>query len=829
MRLFSLDIGAAVLLLPVIYAASPLHKRTADDYYVGTRWPTVPFEVPESWAGEMPITTIYGNYTDSLFFWYYHAEEGCGSKDDLVIWMNGGPGCSSLEGALQENGPVVFPWNISGLPDEPYVKLNPYSWHKLASVVWVEEPVGTGFSEGTIDIRGYSDAAKEFFSFLKNFYDTFPENKGKKLWLTGESDAGQMVPAIAHHIYTHDEEAKSYGIDLKGISINDPVFTGGFFGSEAAAIPFAYAWQETLGLSDEFLQNLSAEAKKYGLDDYLEKNLLYPPPEGGIHIPKAANFTEFDPSGAIENEAYIKNILFNVYNVNQSVYITDPLGFPPNGDESTTNIVNDIPGFKKMIHAPDIAWVECANSVFNGSGPTDPPPDVSILPGIIETSERVMIQHGNNDILLLMNGSALAIQNMTWGGMRGFQTEPSGVLRVDGRDAGKYHAERGLTFVQVWESGHMIPQDQPAVAFKNLQYLLGQISYDELGQDSSGCKANTSSSATASKTVSSRHKSASTPFTSATLSKNSASSVPSGSMPSAGPSAVLSSSALSSVIPVSKPSSSVVPSLIVSKSASASGLSSAASASVPASTLSLSAIPSNRGASSSALLEASSAIAVESASSTLALSKSAFANFSSATSVGPFVPSAPGASGAFGSSTSIGVSESSSSWTSAVGVSIGVSTGLVATETAEVTTWTTYCPSPTTFTAAGSKVTVTAPTTLTFTECPGTLSNATATALATSQEARVTDSVTVYTTYCPSPTTFNIGSSTVTVTAPTTLTLTSSHVESTPAESGTPSVASTPVEASSPSGTTNALAIANLGVPLKANWWSIFSLMVLVF
>lgn len=486
------------LIFPVISAA-----RSAEDYHVGTRWPTVPFEVPESWAGLMPITEVSGNTSskNDLFFWYFKQDEGCGSSDDLVIWLNGGPGCSSLAGLLQENGPVLFPKNLGGRPDQPYVKLNPYSWNKLASVVWVDQPVGTGFSTGTMDTLSYRGYAAELFSFLQNFYDTFPENKGKNLWITGESQAGMYVPYTADYIYDHEAESKASGINLKGISINDPVFTNFFLSRDAAVVPFVQNWHEELGLNDTFLDKFYQDAKSLGLFNYMEKNLVYPARSGGFYEP---NTTQNGPSlyESVFEEAYSSNKYFYTYNIKESVQSEDPLG---GIDELSDNILNNIPGFKQLIHAPNKNWSECIDFFSlatevpsNAYSSANLFPDVSILPGVIEKSERTLIQHGLNDFQLLANGSALAIQNMTWGGSRGFYSRPKAALRVGGEDAGTYHSERGLTFITVTDSGHMIPEDKPAVAFKNLQYLLGQISYEDLGRDNAGCSANVSSSSTTS-------------------------------------------------------------------------------------------------------------------------------------------------------------------------------------------------------------------------------------------------------------------------------------------------------------------------------------------
>ncbi|KAH0445999.1 hypothetical protein IEQ34_025166 [Dendrobium chrysotoxum] len=76
----------------------------------------------------------------------------------------------------------------------------------------------------------------------------------------------------------------------------------------------------------------------------------------------------------------------------------------------------------------------------------------------------------------MANGSALGIQNTTWNGKQGFQRPPKQQLIVDGQNSGVVQSERGLTFVRIDNSGHMVPQDQPKVAYKLQQYLLGQIS-----------------------------------------------------------------------------------------------------------------------------------------------------------------------------------------------------------------------------------------------------------------------------------------------------------------------------------------------------------------
>ena len=94
------------------------------------------------------------------------------------------------------------------------------------------------------------------------------------------------------------------------------------------------------------------------------------------------------------------------------------------------------------------------------------------------------------DFILLMNGTLMGVQNMTWGGVQGFQTDPSqwndfyvpyhselNLGSIAGSGVfGKWWEERGFIFSTVDLSGHMVPQYAPAAAYRQLEYLLGRIS-----------------------------------------------------------------------------------------------------------------------------------------------------------------------------------------------------------------------------------------------------------------------------------------------------------------------------------------------------------------
>ena len=150
--------------LPSLYSKIPKHKVSVSfslfvlfnsigsDFYVnGSTIPDVDFDVGPSWAGLLPISNRT-NESQQLFFWYFPSQS-TGGVNDLIIWMNGGPGCSSLEGLLQENGPFLWQWGTA----RPVP--NSYAWNMVANVLWVEQPVGTGFSQGTVNIHNEDELA----------------------------------------------------------------------------------------------------------------------------------------------------------------------------------------------------------------------------------------------------------------------------------------------------------------------------------------------------------------------------------------------------------------------------------------------------------------------------------------------------------------------------------------------------------------------------------------------------------------------------------------------------------------------------------------------
>ena len=176
----------------------------------GSAIPDVPFDIGESYAGLLPISSN-ANETRELYFWYFPSTNPA-AEDEITIWLNGGPGCSSLEGLLQENGPFLWQYGTFA-PVQ-----NPWTWVNLTNMVWVEQPVGTGFSQGNATATDETDVAAQFLGFFKNFVDTFGL-QNRKVYITGESYAGYYVPYIADAMLNSNDTTY---YNVESIMIYDP-------------------------------------------------------------------------------------------------------------------------------------------------------------------------------------------------------------------------------------------------------------------------------------------------------------------------------------------------------------------------------------------------------------------------------------------------------------------------------------------------------------------------------------------------------------------------------------------------------------------------------
>ena len=137
----------------------------------------------------------YLNVTETKRLHYIFVEsESNPANDPVVIWFNGGPGCSSMLGFLQENGPWVIEDNSTTI-----IK-NPHSWTEQANMLWIESPAGVGYSYGGEkgDLKHHDmSQSSDAFAALEQFYGIYPQFLSNELFISGESYAGIYIPYLS--------------------------------------------------------------------------------------------------------------------------------------------------------------------------------------------------------------------------------------------------------------------------------------------------------------------------------------------------------------------------------------------------------------------------------------------------------------------------------------------------------------------------------------------------------------------------------------------------------------------------------------------------------
>ncbi|CZT11459.1 related to SERINE-TYPE CARBOXYPEPTIDASE F PRECURSOR [Rhynchosporium graminicola] len=436
-----------------------LNTKSAKFAVKGSNLPEVDFNIGESYAGSLPIGPPYVANANNLWFWFFPSTNPA-AKKEIVIWLAGGPGCSSLQGVLQEHGP--FLWQ-SGT-NEPVS--NPFSWNKLTNVIYIDQPVGTGFSQGSILVNNETDVANHFMGFWKNFVDTF-SIQGYKIFLTGESFAGQYIPYIAKSML--DTRDKTY------------------FNVSVPAVPALEKYNNVIGLDSSTVANVKALADACGYTSYHAEHTSTFPPSGPIPDPPSSG-TDCITWNYIVGAAFAANPCFNVYHLTDSCpALWTELGVPtvPFAPSTPSTYFNRA-DVQRAIHAPRTDFLVCdkKDNVFPTGEDLSPPSGLGPLSSVIERTKNVIIAHGLLDFLLFADGSLITIQNMTWDGLQGFRTPPSPTSNFfvpQSATAGSglqgvTHTERGLTFVTVNLAGHYIAQHTPGVAYRQLEFLLGRIS-----------------------------------------------------------------------------------------------------------------------------------------------------------------------------------------------------------------------------------------------------------------------------------------------------------------------------------------------------------------
>ncbi|CAI9115879.1 OLC1v1016890C1 [Oldenlandia corymbosa var. corymbosa] len=218
-------------------------------YLPGFQGP-LPFELETGYIG-------VDESEDVQLFYHFIKSESNPETDPLMLWLTGGPGCSSFSGLAYEIGPIKFePFLYDG--SLPKLMINPYSWTKLASIIFVDQPVGTGFSYARTAKASHSSdlqVSDQLYEFLKKWLIDHPEFISNPFYVGGDSYAGMIVPIVSQLISNGNAVGLEPKINMKGYVLGNPV-------TNAAGVNFQIPHAHGLGLiSDELYQSLKDTCK----------------------------------------------------------------------------------------------------------------------------------------------------------------------------------------------------------------------------------------------------------------------------------------------------------------------------------------------------------------------------------------------------------------------------------------------------------------------------------------------------------------------------------------------------------------------------------------
>ncbi|XP_025835544.1 venom serine carboxypeptidase-like [Agrilus planipennis] len=413
------DPGQPLILTPLIEQNKIAEAQNASQVHFNG------FKNITSYAGYF---TVNKQFNSNMFFWFFPSLNNY-KEDPVILWLQGGPGATSIIGLFAENGPFAA-------KSKHGLKLRRYTWTSIHSVIYIDNPVGTGYS---FTNGGYAKnetaVGNDLYEALVQFFKLFPELQKNKFFIAGESYAGKYVPAIGYTIHKNNPTAK-IKINLSGLSIGNGLCD-----------------PENQIYYDDYLYQL-------GLIDLNSKSQLRKIEEQGVNYIKNKKwdlaFKTFDDllNGDLSGHpSLFKNItgFDNYFN-----YLI------------ANNTNNEITYMGRYIQRADVrAAIHVGNTTFNDEDKTVETNLVedmmqSVAPWIIELLNhyQILFYNGQLDIIVAYPLTINFLQNLKFSGAEAYKTAKRHQWFVDGELAGYEKHAGNLTEVLVRNAGHMVPADQ---------------------------------------------------------------------------------------------------------------------------------------------------------------------------------------------------------------------------------------------------------------------------------------------------------------------------------------------------------------------------------
>ena len=477
-----------ILLFSILYLANAATKVQVEDLFNG-------LYKGDIFAGYLQ-TAIKGNE----YFYIYMPAQNKDANAPIMLWLNGGPGCSSLFGLLGEIGPVTS----DNFANE--FKVNDYSWNKEVNLLVIEQPGGVGFSHTSDPKFNWTDEimGENLLAGIKDFLQEFGL-QGKDFYVSGESYAGVYILYLTKYIFNDNSTEK---VNLKGVLIGNgltdfetdnerSMVEFGFWRGMISLETFRAFEEHCLHLPDELHPEKNNNTKESN-DNFYPRNVTHKCNEirniirnnlwgsdiYGIYrlCPKGEQINENNPLYYNSQHSYRKTIrqklirnIFKNKNLNLKDDIEEENDIWPEGcggDLFFDKFLNDEKIKTKLKVDSSIHWTQCAGinyelgTSFNFYNET-----ILKYPDL-----RVWFFSGTDDGVLSTLGT------MRWINKLNFHIEKEWTQYYVGKQVGGFAQKykEGLVIVTVKGAGHMVPQDQRETAYKMYSsFIKGVLPFEQ--------------------------------------------------------------------------------------------------------------------------------------------------------------------------------------------------------------------------------------------------------------------------------------------------------------------------------------------------------------
>ncbi|XP_057953829.1 serine carboxypeptidase-like [Malania oleifera] len=390
----------------------------------------------------------------SMFYFFFESKNNK-TKDPVVLWLTGGPGCSGSTALFYENGPFKITDNLS-------LEQNEFGWDKASNILFVDQPIGTGFST-SLDERDtqYNEdgISNDLYDFLQAFFAEHSQFVNNDFFIIGESYAGHYIPALAARVQKANKAKEGIHINLKGIAV----------GNGLTNPEIQYESLAEYALSTGRISKVDYEALKQMFPQCQQQLKLCAADNGGESACKAA---------------YDACIPFYI-NVSSMVLQRDNLNRYDIRKQCIGKMCYDLSNMEKFLNQAavkaalgvgNVNFVSCSISVYKGLIGDYMKNQTVSIPELLEDGIKLLVYAGEYDLTCNWIGNERWVDALLWAGQREYRLAPFVPFTTAGTRGGEVKSYGPLTFFKVYNAGHMVPMDQPAVALEMLRrWTLGNL------------------------------------------------------------------------------------------------------------------------------------------------------------------------------------------------------------------------------------------------------------------------------------------------------------------------------------------------------------------